>query len=122
MTLTTLTIPTIVSPRHTLALALLLIVLKAFVTKISGHFPNLSSGGRLRPNSAARPLLDDAHTEGMGEDTGSATLHGQTCEKKKKLWYRRLQQQREAKLWKTWEESNMNDSFSVHSGRVLQNR
>lgn len=82
---------------------------------------NLSSGGRLRPNSAARPLLDDAHTEGMGEDTGlSATPPRPDLREEEEIVVQgRLQQQREAKLWKTWEESNMNDSFSLFTPKGL---
>ncbi|KAI9878014.1 MAG: hypothetical protein M1830_002172 [Pleopsidium flavum] len=83
-------------------------------------FQPFASGGRARPDLTARRSLNTALNRGNGGDTESSNIEQQLDgQEGNDGAQERLEQDREAKHWKTWEETNMNDSFALFNPKGL---
>lgn len=85
-----------------------------------GAVRNLAVGARPIPNSAARRSPNDDPGRGVTESTDSSGVHQYPGRRNNGiLQQRKVQQQDEAKSWKTWEETRMNDCFALFAPRGL---
>ena len=81
---------------------------------------DLAVGAWSRPNSAVRRLRDSASSRSGSKKTDSlGTRQGPDLGDDRNLQQRKVQQQHEARSWKTWEETSMNDCFALFTPKGL---
>lgn len=93
---------------------------KRYNNDVGGSEGNLDVGARTRPNSAARRSRDCASSRSVSENTDSPeTRQEPILRDDRNVQQRKVQQQHEAKSWRTWEETTMNDCFALFTPKGL---
>ena len=82
---------------------------------------NLAGEARPRPNTAARRSPEDVSSSVVRENTGLSEIRQEPDPQANEIVeQRKVQQQHEAKGWKTWEESSMDDCFALFTPKGLR--
>jgi len=87
---------------------------------VGGSEGNLDVGAGMRPNSAACRSRDCASSLSVSENTDSPEICQEpVLRDDRNVQQRKVQQQHEARSWRTWEETTMNHCFTLFTPKGL---